>query len=104
MGMFDTYVPVPPLSCPACGKEQKDWQGKDGPCVLETFTQGQPVPLGPIDLEWEFSEAFPQPEPATTFEIHTSCCRFLEAEGELEDGIWVRTSLLRVRGSSHDNE
>lgn len=101
MGMFDYYVPAPSLSCPVCGKEVKEWQGKDGPCVLESFTQGQPVPLGPIDLEWDFVGVSP-PEPPTTFEMHAVCCGLIEAEGELEDGVWVRTGHPRPYQSVGD--
>ena len=45
MGMFDWYVPDPPLKCPVCGTLLERWQGKDGPCALLVWKQGEAVPV-----------------------------------------------------------
>jgi hypothetical protein len=44
MGMFDTYFPRPPLSCPRCGAQLDDFQGKDGPRALFVWLQGVAAP------------------------------------------------------------
>jgi hypothetical protein len=44
--MFDYYEPVPVLTCPKCGAELREWQGKDGPCALFVWRQHEPNPVG----------------------------------------------------------
>ncbi len=48
MGMFDSFKPSRPLTCPACGLALRRWQGKDGPCVLFVWREGV---ASPIDQE-----------------------------------------------------
>ncbi len=40
MGMFDYYEPAPAIHCPACNAELKEWQGKDGLCLLINAVDG----------------------------------------------------------------
>lgn len=99
MGIFDYYVPRPPLTCPRCGVTIDEWQGKSGPNELLEWVQGLPAPVRQrVDEEWALSEAQREqlrlPE---TFEIHTSCenCRtWIEAEGACREGVWAGVNLV----------
>ena len=60
MGMFDEYIPDPPVNCPNCGNilgaGPHDWTGKYGPCALYVWRQGYPAPIDhPVDPEWKRS-------------------------------------------------
>jgi hypothetical protein len=95
MGMFDTYLPSPSLSCPRCGAPLCDLQGKDGPCGLFVWRQGVAAPADqPVDdeckLPVEKRDAFRLPE---RFEIYTECseCKlWVNATGVCEDGVWAQ--------------
>ena len=99
MGMFDLYVPVPPLLCPSCKTELDGWQGKDGPCALFIWKQGEKHPVDePVVNDARLApkerERFALPE---TFEIHTSCrhcSAWVRARGKGEKYIWTNTYLL----------
>ena len=109
MGMFDTYIPDPPLHCPACGAELVDWQGKEGPSALMVWRQHVAEPIDqPIDpdarLDDEDLARFRLPE---TFDIYTWCCaRFsIEAICQAPDGIWSHTELITAEtAKQHKNE
>src|SRR4051794_31429781 len=45
MGMFDWYEPKPPIASPTTGRPLTEWQGKDGPCALFVWVQGQCAPV-----------------------------------------------------------
>lgn len=99
MGMFDEYIPDPPLDCPACGGVLDGWQGKDGPNALMVWQQGI---AGPIDQAIEDEDIRLLPEQLATFRlpqeflIYTQCCHehfFIEAECHTADEIWMRTEL-----------
>ena len=98
MGMFDHYRPKPGISCSACGASELEWQGKDGPCALFVWEQGQSAPIDQlVDDECKL----PPDDRAKhrlppRFEIHASCrCpTLLDAVGVTEHGIWTRTELL----------
>jgi len=45
MGMFDWYEPNPPIASPKTGNPLTEWQGKDGPCALFVWVQGQHAPI-----------------------------------------------------------
>jgi hypothetical protein len=97
MGMFDWYEPVPDLPCPVCGGAVQ-WQGKDGPCALLLWRQGEacPIeqrvdePLSPDDL---VSYRLP-----STFGLYGECSRLhpTEAVGETADGIWTSSRIVPV--------
>lgn len=100
MGMFDEYIPDPPLPCPACDAVLDGWQGKDGPNALMVWRQGQAAPVDQaiedeeIRLAPEQLAAFRLPE---QFLIYTQCCGarrfFLEAACHAPGGIWSSTLL-----------
>jgi hypothetical protein len=54
MGMFDHYIPDPPVKCPKCGKEISGWQGKNDPApALLVWKQGVAAPIDQrVDDEW----------------------------------------------------
>lgn len=89
MGLFDTYVPDPPLRCPRCGRTLADWQGKDGPCALLTWEQGKrhPVSQNADDCGHPYLAQFTLP---AEFEIYTfcSCGEDVTATGRAAEGVW----------------
>jgi len=98
MGMFDYYLPKPDLSCSVCGAASLEWQGKDGPCGLFLWEQGQSAPIDQlVDDECKSlpEVRFVQRLPAR-FEIYATCqCpTSLDAVGYTEHGVWTRTELL----------
>jgi hypothetical protein len=91
MGMFDSYDPGP-LTCPLDGAPLTDWQGKDGPCVLDSYSLYDVVPgVGP-------------------FEMHTShgevgSMHFVEAfgftvEASANMGVWIASAVVSVWSSA----
>jgi hypothetical protein len=101
MGMFDEYIPRPPLSCPACGKILEGWQGKDGPCAVMIWRQGVATPIDQAieDESVRLTDAeradFRLPE---EFLIYTQCCAsyFIEADCACNDNVWRRTELEKA--------
>lgn len=94
MGMFDEYIPEPPLHCPACGEELSGWQGKDGPCLLLVWRQGSPHPAVPVDDELvadEDSEGLPASFRIHTFDAHS---HWVDAECVALDGVWTETRIV----------
>src|SRR5690349_17171003 len=99
MGMFDWYVPEPPLSCPKCSAALHGWQGKDGPCALFEWVQGALAPPSQlVDAEVAITEsereAFRLPP---EFEIYTecdSCQMWIQASGSCEAEIWLHVGFL----------
>jgi hypothetical protein len=96
--MFDHYRPKPSLQCPVCGVSELEWQGKDGPCALFVWEQGQSSPveqLVPDECKMSLEDRATVRLPAR-FEIYAECrCpTFLDAVGFTEHGIWTRTELL----------
>jgi hypothetical protein len=98
MGMFDWYEPVPPLSCPACGRALDGWQGKDGPNALFVWKQRHPNPVGQlVDEECKLDEtqraAYRLPD---EFGFYTQCVcdRWIQAEGHCKNGVWSDTRLV----------
>ena len=97
MGMFDTYIPNPPLSCPICGETQDSWQSKDGPCLLLTFRQSEGLPWDEFfdDLwgmgQWDDRKRIAEETGILTFEFYTSCSNrhWMDAEGVVRDQVWV---------------
>ena len=46
MGMFDYYIPDPPIPCPRCGKPLEGWQGSNDPNpALLVWKQGIAAPI-----------------------------------------------------------
>ena len=99
MGMFDWYVPSPPVSCPRCGTELNAWRGKSGPCALFEWVQGDLAPVRQlVDDEVAITPAarshFRLP---AEFELYTSCSScsiWIRGLGICENGSWRHTTLL----------
>lgn len=99
MGVFDGYVPDPPLSCPVCASSLSDWQGKDVDCGLFVWRQGLVLPS---------KQAVPEEVTITDAELSTcrlphtfaicsyDCdCPFpVEAIGTCSNGVWARTEVV----------
>ena len=99
MGLFDEYVPDPPLQCPACGKLLEGWQGRDGPCGLMVWRQGVASPIDqPIDDEVRLApDDLARQRLPEAFTIRTKCCstRFwVEAECRAVNGVWARSDIV----------
>lgn len=105
MGMYDDYLPDPPLACPVDGVTiEGTWQGKDGPCVLAELRQGQHVvgDYGTHGYTGPTMGAEDLPEDGQ-FEMYTSHGtegdphgHWLEARGATVHGRWVRSWVERV--------
>ena len=99
MGLFDSYEPVPPIACPHCNAILRDWQGKQGPCVLVTWRQGEANPVrGPSptvdeDPSWLLRWALPE-----TFEFYSFCdCNHETiARGTAQAGVWKHSEVIRT--------
>ncbi len=100
MGMFDEYIPDPPLHCPACESPVGGWQGTDGPNALMIWQQGI---AAPIDQAIEDEEVKLLPEQLAIFRlpeefaIYTDCCGghfFVVANCTSTDETWSRTELV----------
>lgn len=102
MGMFDEYEPNPPLRCPGCHASLSGWQGKDGPCVLKRFEQGDVVE---VEKDWRDSGIHPGREEwandDSRFELYVSCrsCgSWIDAIGtKTADGRWTTTEIVSCR-------
>ena len=99
MGMFDSYIPDPPLNCPACGAPLSDWQGKDGGCGLFVWHQGFAAPTDQaVSEDVKLTEAeLSRRRLPDSFEIRSyDCdCPFpVEAIGTCVEGVWVRTEVV----------
>ncbi len=104
MGMFDHYIPDPPIPCPACGKVLEGWQGKDGPNALMVWRQGRAAPVDQ-DIEDEevrlLDEQLARFRLPDSFVIYDMCdCRreWVEAVGTTTDQVWTRTELTKSSG------
>ena len=100
MGMFDHFEPRKSLSCPVCGDELVDWQGKDGPRDLVVWREGQRAPVEQrIDEEWamppEALEALRLPAEFMIYTYDTHDHRVV-ASGRCVDGVWTHTELTTV--------
>lgn len=96
--MFDLFKPVPALVNPITGKPiLADWQGKDGPRLLLTWTQGTAIPEWNVDAEMKGSETpfWPEQERLPDkFQIYTDEDGFTYlAECLCINGIWSETRL-----------
>lgn len=99
MSMFDTYEPLPELTCPCCSASLRDWQGKDGPRLCLVFRQGVPGAVGTALDGWpEYRKLHGDRErlPAA-FRIYSYDCprhRPIYARCASEDGTWTRTEII----------
>ncbi len=100
MGMFDHYIPDPPLCCPVCGSALDDWQGKDGPNALMVWRQGHTAPIDQAIEDEDIrllSHQLAKFRLPPIFKIYEWCCGghfALEAVCHTSDGIWSSTELI----------
>lgn len=99
MGLFDWFVPQPPMACPNCGTVLTGWQGKSGPCVLFEWVQGQRSPARQLvdDDAAATSAVRDRSVLPPDFELYTTCavCSiWVEALGSCERDIWNRTDFV----------
>ena len=109
MGMFDRYRPDPPLYCPRCSTELSGWQGKDGPCALFLWQQGEKNPVDQsvgddIKIDPVARSQFTLPE---TFEIHTSCSqceKLVKAHCQGDNYVWTQSVVSGGKRPPNRNE
>ena len=102
MGMFDSYNPSPPLTCPGCRRVLTGWQGKDGACLLLHWQQGERFPTAtdwPQDsIQNQDVDAFLKscdtlPDNFAFYSYDCDCDRRVVAFGQCTGGIWLTTEL-----------
>jgi hypothetical protein len=105
MGMFDWYRPNQNFECPICRVGLNEWQGKDGPCALFVWREGEVSPLEqPIDEECKLPEearnTFRLPE---SFEIYSYDCgrHRVSANCVAKNGVWSETHITAVEIKTH---
>jgi len=92
MGMFDWYEPATTPTCDRCGELMTFCQGKDGPCFLTTWKEGEaPMAIEQrIDEPLDRLEAFGLPK-RFTFSCWCPNEHRGDFVGECVDGVWART-------------
>ena len=110
MGLFDEYIPDPPLSCPACGLRLDSWQGKGGPNLLMVWRQGV---IGPkdqaiVDEDFRFGpEEMAELRLPDEFQIYTQCCGdhfFINAYCKTTDEIWSHTDMVTAETAKQQKQ
>ena len=101
MGMYDEFLPVPPIECPKCGTEYRGIQGKYGPCLLLLWKQGVAAPVGELaDPEWvnpDVMATLRLPEEFFANIWHCRGCGFWDPtilaylRGTAPNGVWTTT-------------
>ena len=97
MAMFDNYRPDPPLACPRCGKPLEGWQGKEGPCALLVWKQGNAEPVAQLvddDARGDWTRLRQErlPESFTIYAWDAEGHQ-VEAKGHAPEGVWTTTTL-----------
>jgi hypothetical protein len=92
MGLFDTYELRTAPGCDECGEAMSSCQGKDGPCVLATFREGE----ARLSLALRVDEAIGSLDPLglpMRFRFSCYCVNGHSQDyvGECIDGVWTRT-------------
>lgn len=94
MGLYDRFQPVPAIGCPGCGATLDLFYGKDGPCALLRWRQGELHPAGyeGDPRPWVDLTSYRLPD---VFPIYTECdCgRAVDFTGFCADGTWTSTAL-----------
>jgi len=99
VGMFDWYQPRQPLRCPVCDSELDGWQGKDGPCALFVWRQGERSPVDQlaedVALPANERQRFTLPPEFVFYTDDGS--HWITALGRCnDDGTWSTANLLAV--------
>jgi hypothetical protein len=93
MGLFDTYIPQPPLTCPVCGTALGNWQGKDGPCLLLLWTQRIREPRA-TDSDVD-AKGVALPDEFLIYSYDCACFDYgVEVVGRCVDGVWQLSEFL----------
>jgi hypothetical protein len=98
MGMFDEYLPEPPIECPNCGLGHLKFQGKDGPCNLLVWRQGFATPVGVCDESEHSDEYFATCHLPQAFMAYGGTCEScgfpagLEMHGSAREGVWTTST------------
>ncbi len=109
MGMFDSFKPARPLTCPACGLPLRRWQGKDGPCVLFVWREGVASPIDQ-EVDEDIRALIPDRERQRlpkTFTIYSYDCprhQPVDALCSTENNVWTRTEVQPWRDGKGQSE
>jgi hypothetical protein len=92
MGLFDTYLPAVTPLCDECGEEMSGCQGKDGPCALETWREGEARMSAALRIDEPIEALDPFGVPKRfTFSCWCPNEHRRDFVGECVDGVWART-------------
>jgi hypothetical protein len=92
MGLFDTYEPATTPRCDACGESMSRCQGKDGPCALETWREGEARMSATLRIDEPLEVLDPLGLPMRfTFSCYCPNDHRQDYVGECVDGVWSRT-------------
>ena len=106
--MFDTYKPAQKYTCPVCGGELEEWQGKDGPCALFIWSQGIAYPIdqdaGESNLSEDEKRIKRLPGEFVIYSFDCGCPYSVEANCKCKDGVWVSTELVTASNAKQRKE
>jgi hypothetical protein len=99
MGMYDSYIPDPPLDCPVCGERLGNWQGKEAQCLLLTWKQGHRFPIKHDLGDWvendkAFLESQTLPPQFAFYTYGCKCNRWISAYGFCDKNTWMRSEIV----------
>ena len=99
VGMFDEYQPRRSFRCPACSEPVDDWQGKDGPCALVRWIEGERLPVETVEEQGRDADFMGRFSLPASFEIYAYCSNRHEVDADCtcENGIWSATELNPAR-------
>ena len=91
--MFDEYQPVGQFQCPICSEPVDGWQGKEGPCALVRWVEGQRLPVETVEEQARDAAFMTRFQLPARFVIYTYCSKDHEvvADCECEAGVWSST-------------
>jgi hypothetical protein len=98
MGMFDWYEPDPEIACPVCGAILTEWQGKDGPCGLFVWHQGNEIAIDqrvPEQMQVDrTNEDHRLPQEFIIYSDTCSCPTMVKAICKSVDDVWRTTEVI----------
>ena len=98
MGMFDEYEPAQNLTCPVCNEALIDWQGKEGPCALFVWKEGEASPIdqlaGDANCSLELRTTSRLPKEFYIYSYDCGCSYPIEAICSTNDGVWNKTIII----------
>ncbi len=100
MGMFDWYLPDPPLPCRWCGAQLAEFQGEQGPCELLVWQERRPEPVDQrCDDQWRLPDTVRQglrlPSPFAIRGVCESCTNHSDFTCYTVSGTWIDSVLGR---------